>query len=78
MASRKRLLTLFEVSVRIKGTTLRRRPQKEGQIREYNHPLPRGVSPVPPTEEVVLISRCTGAACWGLRFFLVMVCVSTF
>jgi len=29
MASRKRLLTLFEVSVRIKGTTLRRRPQKE-------------------------------------------------
>ena len=28
--------------------------------------------------EVVLISRCTGAVCWGLRFFLVMVCVSTF
>jgi hypothetical protein len=40
MASRKRLLTLFEVSVRIKGTTLRRRPQKDPKIIK-----PRGVSP---------------------------------
>jgi hypothetical protein len=76
MASRKRLLTLFEVSVRVKGTTLRRPPQK-GQIlppQQYNI---RGKIPLPLAEEVVLISRCTGAACWGLRFFLVMVCVST-
>nr|WP_254175562.1 hypothetical protein [Planktothrix agardhii] len=67
------------MSVRIKGITLRRRPQKELPFLPILSHEEGAIAPSRATvarATVAVFSRCTGAACWGLRFFLVMVCVS--